>query len=490
MDIQNIVKQIKIKEQNIKDLEHIQALMDWDQETGLPLNACEDRARQMGMVQDLLTPHLQDDVWGNWLEVLGTSSNSDYQAWHRLLRRRYKENKVLPADFMSRFVETTSLARQSWHQARDADDFKLFSPSLEKIVELLRERCEYTGYKHEPYDALLDIYEPGMTASVLEPLFKDLQSELTPMLDEILAKQDDKSVLRGKSFTTDFQKNISLNILKDMGYNFDSGRLDVSVHPFTTTLGSKDIRVTSAFMENDFISGLSSTIHEGGHGLYEQNLPENWYGTMVAEACSLGFHESQSRLWENIVGRSEAFCHYLSPLIKSSGGDFFKPEDLYRDFNRVSRGLIRVDADEVTYNLHIILRFRLERLLINGELEVSDLPGLWNEELIGLLGVHNTSDRMGVLQDIHWSCGDMGYFPTYTLGNLYSAQLWKKLSSYIPDVDLQIEKGDFSGILNWLKQNVHSRGALQTSTELMNSVCGESLDASYFIEYLKGKYLR
>lgn len=490
MDITQIVEQIKTKEQKIKDLEHIQALMDWDQETGMPRNASEDRARQMGMVQDLLTAHLQDDAWEPWLEELGLSSDSATQSWHRLLKRRYQENKVLPADFMSRFVETTSLARRSWLQAREADDFKLFSPSLEKIVDLLKERCDYTGYKKEPYDALLDLYEPGMTASVLEPLFSDLQSELSPMVEEILNKQDDRSVLSGKSFSPDFQEKISLQVLKDMGYNFDSGRLDISVHPFTATLGSRDIRVTSAFMEDDFLSGLSSSIHEGGHGLYEQNLPEEWYGTMIAEACSLGFHESQSRLWENIVGRSEAFSRYLSPLIVPTGGESFSPEDLYRDLNKVSRGLIRVDADEVTYNLHIILRFRLERKLINGELKVSELPDLWNEELSRLLGIHNRSDRAGVLQDIHWSCGDMGYFPTYTLGNLYSAQLWEKLSSHIPEVNMQIEKGDFSGILNWLKYNVHRRGAFETSTELMESVCGEPLNASYFIEYLKGKYLR
>jgi carboxypeptidase Taq len=489
VDIKDIVEQIKTKEQLIKDLEHIQALMDWDQETGMPRNAYEDRARQMRMIQDLLTAHLQDDIWEHWLEELGKSSDSETLSWQRLLKRRYRENKVLPADFMSRFVETTSFARRSWLQAREADDFKLFSSSLEKIVELLKERCEYTGYKKEPYDALLDLYEPGMTASVLEPLFMDLQSELSPMLEEILTKQDDRSMLSGKSFSADFQEKVSLKVLKDMGYNFDSGRLDISVHPFTATLGSRDIRVTSAFMEDNFISGLSSTIHEGGHGLYEQNLPEKWYGTMLAEACSLGFHESQSRLWENIVGRSKAFSRYLSPLISSSGGELFSPEDLYRDLNKVSRGLIRVDADEVTYNFHIILRFRLERLLINGELKVHELPDLWNEELSRLLGVHNTSDRMGVLQDIHWSCGDMGYFPTYTLGNLYSAQLWEKLSAHIPEVNVQIEKGDFSGIQNWLKQNVHRRGAFQTSTELMNSVCGEPLKASYFIEYLKGKYL-
>ncbi|MBF9014218.1 MULTISPECIES: carboxypeptidase M32 [unclassified Oceanispirochaeta] len=490
VNIQDTVEQIKIKEQLIKDLEHIQALLDWDQETGMPRNASKDRARQMGMVQDLLTPHLQDDVWGVWLKELGKSSEPDHQSWQRLLKRRYKENKVLPSDFMSRFVETTSLARDSWLKAREADDFKLFSPSLEKIVDLLKERCEYTGYKEEPYDALLDLYEPDMKASVLEPLFDSLQSELTPMLDEILAGQDNRTVLTGRSFSSEFQKKISLRVLKDMGYSLDSGRLDVSVHPFTTTLGSRDIRVTSAFIEDDLISGLSSTIHEGGHGLYEQNLPEKWHGTMVAEACSLGFHESQSRLWENIVGRSEAFSRYLSPLISASGGELFSTEDLYRDLNRVSRGLIRVDADEVSYNLHIILRFRLERMLINGDLKVSELPDLWNDELRRLLGVDNTSDRSGILQDIHWSCGDMGYFPTYTLGNLYSAQLWNKLRTDVPDVDSQIEKGNFSGILNWLVQNVHSRGALETSTELMTSVTGEPLKASYFVEYLKRKYIK
>ncbi|MDC7232955.1 MAG: carboxypeptidase M32 [Spirochaetales bacterium] len=484
-----MIDQIKSKEQNIKDLEHIQALLAWDQETGMPPAASEDRARQMGMIQDLLSTQLQDDHWEQWLSALEKTGEAETGAWYRLLKRRYDENRVLPPDFMSRFVEETSRARDSWLKAREEDDFKLFSPSLNSIVDLLKERCEYISCKTEPYDALLDLYEPGMKAANLESLFDDLQKELTPLLNHVLEHQDSGTVLAGRKFNSRIQRRISLKVLQDMGYSFEAGRLDLSVHPFTTTLGSRDIRVTSSFVEDDFISGLTSTIHEGGHGLYEQNLPASWHGTKVADACSHGFHESQSRLWENVIGRSRPFSRYLSRIIQAETGETLDPDLLYQDLNRVDRGLIRVDADELSYNLHIILRFRLERGLVNGDIRVEDLPGLWNDELKALLGIESSSDRTGVLQDIHWSCGDMGYFPTYTLGNLYASQLWDQLTSEINHVDQQIESGNFSEILNWLVEKVHSRGALLPSAELMKSLTGREPEASPFIAYLRNKYL-
>jgi carboxypeptidase Taq len=481
MNSDRAIQDIKIIEQSIKDLEHILALLSWDQETGMPEAAAGDRARQMGMIQDKLTLLLQDPGWPEWLSYLQENGDEQVQMWYRLLNRRYKEYQVLPPDFMTRFVEAGALARESWLKARDKDDFQIFAPALKFMVTLLQERCGYSDLKDEPYDVLLDIYEPGMKASVMEVLFDRMESDLSPLID-----------LGVESLSV--QKRISVRVLEDMGYDFKAGRLDFSVHPFTTTLGSRDIRVTTAFDENAFFSGLSSTIHEGGHGLYEQNLPPAWYGTIVSEACSLGFHESQSRLWENIIGRSQAFCVYLKRIIEQEMSNQNRDinididiDELFQNMNRVERRLIRVNADELTYNQHIFLRFRLERALINGTLQVDDLSNAWDNESFKLLGIQNQNDLSGILQDIHWSSGDMGYFPTYTLGNLYSAQIWKQLRHDLRDVDFQIEQGQFGDILKWLKEHIHSKGALYSSTELMRSLSGSDPDSSSFIDYLEEK---
>ncbi|QEN06929.1 carboxypeptidase M32 [Oceanispirochaeta crateris] len=488
MKSDSVILEIRKKEQTIKDLEHILALLSWDQETGMPGAAASGRARQMGLIQDQLTEHLRDERWPHWLEVLQSIQNIEVQRWGQLLQRRYREYQLLPPDFMTRFVESSSMARDSWLKSREADDFGLFAPDLKQLVFLLKERCECLGYEDEPYDALLDLYEPGMKASVLEKLFDQLQKELSSLIDKAIRPFEHTDCFSGNRIPIDIQKKISLRVLQDMGYDFKAGRLDYSVHPFTSTLGAYDIRVTTAFDENDFFNGLFSTIHEGGHGLYEQNLPPQWHGTVVSEACSLGFHESQSRLWENIIGRSRPFCLYLKNLINQEMPDLDVHEDrMFHQMNKVERSLIRVDADEMTYNLHIILRFRLERALINGEIQVENLPELWNQELFNLLGLKNESDRLGVLQDIHWSCGDMGYFPTYTLGNMFSAQIWKQVKHDIHDVDQLIEKGQFQEIQCWLKDHVHSRAALLTSTEMMHELSGSDPDTSFFIDYLKDK---
>jgi len=485
---EKLLKELKSKEQTVKDLEHIQSLLSWDQETGMPRAAAKDRARQMGLIQDSITGHLRDPRWEDWLEELSLETSTVYVQWFNQLKRRFDEYQKLPPDFMTRFVESTSLARDHWIEAREADDFRIFSPSLKTIVELLKEKISCTGFEGEPYNTLLDKYEPDMKADVLESLFSRLQFDLSPIIREALKQQNPADRLKGLVIPEHLQKSISLKVLSDMGYDFEAGRLDYSIHPFTTTLGHRDVRLTTSFRENDFFSGLSSTIHEGGHGLYEQNLPASWYGTVLAEACSHGFHESQSRLWENVIGRSRSFSRYLFSIIEDKmPGAVSGSEELFHHMNRVERSPVRVDADEVTYNLHIILRFRLERDLINGNIGVDDLRDYWNSESRGLLGLENLSDRNGILQDIHWTGGDMGYFPTYALGNLFSAQLWKVMKKSLSGVEESIEQGDFGSILSWLKENVHSRGALVTSSGLIESISGTGLDATPFIEYLKEK---
>ena len=480
------IEDIREKEQKIKDYEHILALQSWDMETGMPKEAAEDRARQMGTIQDHLTRELQDPAWVDALALLEKEQDDSIRRWYRLLKKRYREYSLLPPDFMTRFVKATALSRDAWLKSREADDFMLFLPCLEDVTALLREKCEIIGFEGEPYNALLDEYEPGARADHLENLFKDLASELGPLLERAAAERSSEP--EEMIVPVEIQRKISLRVLRDMGYDFDAGRLDQSVHPFTSTLGGRDVRVTSSFKADDLLNSLFSTVHEGGHGLYEQNLPENWRGTMAAEGASMGVHESQSRMWENIIGRSRGFAAYLKRVLADEFADLKVDEaELYRRMNRIEPDFIRVDADEYSYNLHIILRFRLERDLINGRIEVRDLRDLWNDSFKALMGFSNSRDLTGVLQDIHWSEGLMGYFPSYTLGNLYAAQIWNSLLEDLGDQNETISRGDFIPILEWLKKKVHSRGALYTAEELMSDICGRSSDSSFFINYLKEK---
>lgn len=481
---------IRTKETDIYRLEEILALLGWDQETGMPEQALEDRSDQMAWIQQQISDRIVDPQWDQLLIQLGKNANSsEEKAWHNNLVRRYRLNKCLPPEFMSEFVRTTSLARDAWVKARRSEDFSLFQPHLEDVVSMVRRRAKLTGYTGEPYNALLDIYEPGMTSDKLENIFNPLQEALIPLIDKAILLQGAKKpgVLL---YNVPKQEKLQLQLLDKMGYDLSRGRMDFSVHPFTTTTGSKDIRITTHLMENDFLNGLYSTMHEGGHGLYEQNLPAFWGRTVNGQACSLGVHESQSRFWENIIGRSRAFWDYFTPLMKDSFPEQMAGQDkasFFLSSNRVERSLIRIDADEFSYNLHIILRFRLERMIVNGEAEVSDLPVLWKEESRKLLGIVPSTLCEGVLQDIHWSLGDWGYFSSYTLGNLYSAQLWASLRRDLPDVDTRIGQGDFSTILSWLTEHVHQSGSMLSPDEMIKDISGEPLNSRYFIEYLTGK---
>jgi carboxypeptidase Taq len=343
-------------------------------------------------------------------------------------------------------------------------------------------------YFNFPYNALLDLYEPGVTADELESIFNPLQDALIPLIDKMIRKQGPKPP--EKVFSVPDQEKLHHELLKAMNYDMSRGRMDFSVHPFTTTTGPKDIRITTSLMADDFLNGLYSTMHEAGHGLYEQNLPGTWVRTLNGQACSLGIHESQSRMWENIVGRSEAFWQYFTPMLKNTFPHQMEGEDtrsLYLASNRVKRSYIRIDADEYTYNLHVILRFRIERMIVNGQAEVADLPELWKKESEKLFGIQPETLCQGVLQDIHWSLGDWGYFPTYTLGNLYSAQIWYAMEQDLGNLNDKIKNGDFRSILNWLADKVHGKGALLSPGELIREVSGEPLSSRFFIDYLTRK---
>ncbi len=478
---------IRKKENDIYRLEEILALLGWDQETGMPEQALEDRSDQMAWVQQKLSEQLMDPEWETLIEKI--EGEGEQIAWKKNLARRFLLNKALPPDFLSEFVRITSLSREAWLDARKKEDFSIFLPHLQKVVHMARERAEYLGFEEEPYNALLDLYEPGVTASELEGLFIPLEKDLVPLIDEVIERQDSKEPDFG-ILAREKQKLLHLNLLNQMGYDTRKGRLDFSVHPFTTTLGACDVRITTHLDSNDFFNGLFSTIHEAGHGLYEQNLPSQWKRTVNGQACSLGIHESQSRFWENIIGRSRPFWEYMTKAVLSVfPGEFSSetPESLYRKSNYVKKGFIRIDADEFTYNLHVMLRFDLERKIINGDADVKELPDLWNSKFKELFGVIPHKPSMGVLQDIHWSLGDWGYFPTYTLGNLYAAQIWDTLKRALPDWENHIETGNFKTILSWLVEHIHSKGATHSPGSLITSVSGKALDYRYFINYLKEK---
>ena len=479
--------------QGIHALNTALGLLGWDQETYMPPRGLQPRAASRAHLTGLIHDRMIDARFGDLLAELGEAELTDDQAAsvRESLRDRDRAVKV-PRELVTELARTTTLAQQAWAGAREADDWPAFAPLLAEVVELKRREAEAVGYAGEPYDALLDEYEPGATAADIEPVFAELRDGLVDLMGEIGAagpREDDDALKR--EWPVDGQERLSRQVLEAMGFDFEAGRLDVSTHPFTSGTSPLDVRLTTMYDPLDIARSLYSTIHEGGHGLYEQGLPEAHAGAPLGQACSLGIHESQSRVWENQVGRSRPFMDYLHGLLKDifparvAGLD---PDLLYRAFNVVRPSLIRIEADEVTYNLHVLLRFELERALFRGEIEVDDLPALWNERMTADLGVTPADDREGVLQDIHWSFGALGYFPTYTLGNIYAATLFAAAERDIPGLDARIAAGDLAPLLAWMRTHVHAHGRRWTSSELCRRATGSGLDCTHVLDYLRAKF--
>jgi carboxypeptidase Taq len=406
--------------------------------------------------------------------------------------RDYLHCKKLPEDFIRTRAALLVKSHTIWQEARQKNNFKLFLPYLTKIIELKKQEAEYIGYEVSPYDALIDRYEPGMTAAQAEVILNDLRDFLVPFLKKIKAskvKNTRKKVLG--MFPLEKQVTFNRYVSEKIGFDFTRGRLDTSTHPFTTTFHSTDVRITTRYRENDIMYSLGSTVHETGHGLYEQGLLEEHYGTPLGEAVSLGIHESQSRMWETIIGTKRAFWKYFYPKLQKEFPSPFKTTPLdsfYAAINEVKPSFIRTEADEVTYNLHIIIRFEIEKGLIEGTITPKDLPRVWEEKMMRYLGVRVTSDTVGVLQDVHWSAGLFGYFPTYTFGNLYAAQFFATIEQKIPNLEKDFEKGDFSKVLLWLRKNIHSFGKIYTAKALIKKVTGKQLESFHFTAYLEKKY--
>ena len=476
----------------IRALNSAQGLLSWDQETYMPVDGLVAPAEAPAVLSGQVHDRSVDAGFGDLLAELAASDLDEARAANvrETIRDRDRAVKV-PRELVTELARVTTLAQQAWVRARENDDWALFSPLLAEVLELRRRQAEALGYKHEPYDALLEEFEPGADTSEVAETFADLRKQLLPLVAAIgeTAPRDD-TLLR-RRFSEPAQIALSHRVLMTMGFDFQAGRLDKSAHPFTTGVGARDVRLTTFYDEHDLAKSLYSTIHEGGHGLYEQGLPLEEAGLPLGEAVSLGIHESQSRLWENQIGRSLEFTSWLIPQLRELFPgvlDDVGPDDLYRAVNIVRPSLIRIEADEVTYNLHIILRMELERALLRGDIGIDDLPGLWNERMTEDLGVTPRNDAEGVLQDIHWSFGLFGYFPTYALGNIYAAQLFASASAALPDLEGRCERGDLLPLLQWLRDRIHGHGRRHPAGELCRLATGHPLDSRPFVDYLRRKF--
>jgi carboxypeptidase Taq len=474
------MNELLAKYKEIVLLGNIQGLLGWDTEVNLPVNGSKGRALQSALLTGLIVDRWNDKEFKSLLFKLNKSKKISLKekAILRNLNHSAKVYYKVPKKILIKESELTSKAFVVWTKARKENNFNLFAPYLEELLNLSKEISEYLGYKNNPYDALLDLYEPGLTADFCKFIFDKLTPELVNVIKNI--KQENLSKNKTQ-ISTEEQKKLCIFILEKMGYDFNSGRMDIAPHPFETTLGRHDVRITNRYKKDSFIESLTGAMHEGGHALYEQGVNEKFEYTPLDHGVSLGIHESQSRFWENIIGRSQEFAIYFASKVNISSKDLFKLT------NYVKPGFIRVEADEVTYNLHIALRFEIENDLINGKIEVKDLPEVWNSKMKKYLGIVPKNNSMGVLQDVHWAHNSFGYFPTYTLGNLYGAQ-WRTFMKKELDINKLVREGNFKPILSWLRKNIHQHGSLYYPEELVKKVTGENLNPDYFLNYIKEKY--
>ena len=487
----NAIGQLRERTATLMDLRTINQLLEWDQQTMMPPQGVRTRAESLATLQRLRHDMFVSDEIGRLLdaaaaEVDGQPDDSDDAALVRVTRRRWEKARRVPSELAGELARAGSVGQKEWIVARANSDFASFVPCLERNYELARRYVDcFEGFDCA-YDVLLDDYEPGMKTVEVSSLFAELKSELTPMIARLAAHVIDDSLLHGK-FPIDEQRELTFEVIRRMGFDSASWRIDDAVHPFATGLGSNDVRLTTRWDESFYASSLYGSMHECGHGLYEAGVSKTLQRTPLGFGDSLALHESQSRLWENMVGRSRAFCEVLAPTISRIFGTPVAPDALYQAVNRVEPSFIRVEADELTYGLHIVLRFELEQELIDGRLKPAELPEAWNARFKEYFGIDVPDDASGVLQDVHWSSGLIGYFPTYALGNLIAGQLWAQAHIDIPDLDAQIESGQLLGLREWLRDNVHQHGCKYPTRELLRRVVGGPIAVAPFTEYLKGK---
>lgn len=493
------LEQLKGHLAEIVALSEAAAVLEWDQQTQMPPGGAGARAAQMMALSRVIHQKLTGEETARFLEQSereadSLDSASDDAAYLRTARRDFDQATKVPTALVAELTRVTTLAHEQWAGARAESDWNKFAPWLSQILDLTRQKADYLGHSGERYDALLDQYEPGMTTAEVRAMFERIKPDLVALTQAVAAKGPDAvddSVLK-RDFDEDRQKRFGEQVVRALGFDPNRGRQDRAVHPFCTSFGRNDVRITTRFDTNFLPMALFGSIHETGHALYEQGIAERYDGSVLGGGASLGFHESQSRLWENLVGRSRPFWERFYPDLR----DLF-PESLgnvelnafYRAINKVEPSLIRVEADEVTYNLHILLRFEMEQDLLSERLSVADAPAAWNAKMQAYFGLTPLDDARGILQDVHWSGGMFGYFPTYSVGNLLSVQLYDKA-----DIDLggqisgQIAAGDFAPLLGWLRQNVHQWGRKYRPAELVRRVTGGPLDPAPYLRYLQTKF--
>ncbi|MEV4881747.1 carboxypeptidase Taq [Chitinophaga ginsengisegetis] len=483
----------KIKMQKIADVRNALAVLGWDQETYLPEKGAGFRGQQIttlsSIAHELFTaPELETILQG----LKGNTTLDPVEQKNIILSTEdFEKNKKYPAAFVAEMSRVTNESYHAWIKARKANDYSIFAPALARMIELKKQETDILGYEGHPYNALLNEYEKGAHTGMLDTIFNEVKTALSPLLTQIEQQPAINKDFLHLHYNRDAQWKFGLALLENMGYDLKAGRQDVSEHPFTTSFNPLDVRVTTRIDENDFGNMTWSCIHEGGHALYEQGLPTEQYGLPCGEATSLGIHESQSRLWENNVGRSLLFWQYHYPRLQQ-----LFPENLgnvsldafYKAINKVQPSLIRTEADELTYHFHIMIRYEIEKGLIDGSIDVKDLKHTWNEYYRQYLHVTVPDDVHGVLQDIHWSHGSFGYFPTYSLGSFYAAQFFAAAQKQVPGLDARIAGGDYQPLLEWLRTNVHPFGRFYTSNELCEKVTGKQLVFGEFLTYAKGKY--
>lgn len=491
---QELLQSVRDRLGEVADVGSAISVLHWDQEVYMPPKAAPARGRQLATLSALAHRMFTDRKMGEDLKRLGDDDSlagDDAKLVDEALYD-YERSTKLPEEFVERFAQEQSKAYQMWVEARESGDFAHFQPQLEIMVDLLKKKAELYGYEDSPYDALIEDYERGCTSAMLKPLFEDLSKRQSDLLSRIVASGNvpDCAWLE-QEWDPQKQWDFTLRVLRDIGYDFEAGRQDKSVHPFTTEFDVCDVRITTRIDPRDLFSGLTGSIHEGGHALYEQGLRLEDRRTPLGKAISLGIHESQSRMWENMIGRSRQFwAHYEAPFRELYGSqlDGVSLDDIHRAINFVEPTFIRVEADECTYNLHIFLRFDIELAIIEERLQVADIPEYWNAKVKEYLGLDVPNNKEGCLQDIHWSHGSMGYFPTYSLGNLYGAQFFEKILEDISGLWENVERGNFAPLREWLREHIHRVGRRLTAPELIRRVTGDDLSAEPYMRYLETKY--
>jgi carboxypeptidase Taq len=481
----------------IYDLNAAGAVLGWDQQTYMPSGGADERGSAMATLARISHLKATSEELQRCLQECqnlaeGMPSDSDEARLVAVTRREVDRKLRIPADWVESFTKATAIGQEVWEHAKTTSDFQLFRPHLEKIIELRREYAAFFKPYDHIYDPLLDEFEPGLKTADVQKVFSILRKKQVALIQELASRPQVDSSFLYKFFPEDMQWSFGVDVISDFGFDWDRGRQDKSAHPFTTTFGMGDVRITTRLIPDYLGSALFSTMHEAGHAMYEQGFDPALKRTPLATGASMAIHESQSRMWENLVGRSKSFWkHYFPKLQSLFPGQLGNTnlEAFYRGINRVEPTLIRTEADEATYNLHIMLRLELEIALLDRKVDVKDLPEIWRTRMKEYLGIVPDNDSQGVLQDIHWSGGMVGYFPTYALGNVISAQIWEKISKDIPTLDDMIGRGEFAPLLRWLHDNIHVHGAKFETQELVKRVTGSHIDPQPYLNYLETKFL-